>query len=85
LAAALEKPDPTQKSAPPRKGRPNGRTPLWWDQCVYCKKIDHWKNECSHCKRTTLEPNRIALGKKTGWQPEAEAQVLIGLAGIGSD
>jgi hypothetical protein len=29
LAAALEKPDPTQKSASPRKGRPNGRTPLW--------------------------------------------------------
>jgi hypothetical protein len=32
-----------------------------------------------------LEPNRIAPGKKTGWQPEVEAQDLIGLAGIGSD
>jgi hypothetical protein len=29
LTAALGKPDPTQQSAPPQKGRPNGRTPLW--------------------------------------------------------
>jgi hypothetical protein len=28
LAAALGKPDPTQQSVPPQKGRPNGRTPL---------------------------------------------------------
>jgi hypothetical protein len=28
LAAALGKPDPTQQSALPRKGRPSGRTPL---------------------------------------------------------
>jgi hypothetical protein len=34
---------------------------------------------------TTFEPNRIALGKKTGWQPEPEAQDLIDLAGIGTD
>jgi hypothetical protein len=29
LAAALAKPDPTWQSALPRKGRPNGRIPLW--------------------------------------------------------
>jgi hypothetical protein len=34
LAAALGEPDPTQQSAPPRKGRPNGRTPLRRDQCA---------------------------------------------------
>jgi hypothetical protein len=85
LAAALGRPDPTQQSAPPRKGRSNGRTPLRRDQCAYCKETGHWKNECPRRKRTTLEPNRIAPGKKTGWQPEPEAQDLIGLAGIGSD
>jgi hypothetical protein len=61
------------------------RTPLQRDQCAYYKEISHWKNECPCHKGTTLEPNKIAPGKKTGWQPEPEAQDLIGLAGIGSD
>jgi hypothetical protein len=52
LAAALGKPDPTQQSTPPRKGRPNGRhwvsqLALRRDQCAYRKEIGHWKNECS--------------------------------------
>jgi hypothetical protein len=82
LAAALGKLDPTQQSAPQWKERPNGRTLLCQDQCAYCKEIGHWKNECSHCKGTTLELNKIAPGKKTGWQPKPEAQDLIGLARI---
>jgi hypothetical protein len=28
LAVALGKPDPNKQSAPPQKGRPNGRTPF---------------------------------------------------------
>jgi hypothetical protein len=32
-----------------------------------------------------LQPDKITPGMKTGWQPEPEAQDLIGLAGIESD
>jgi hypothetical protein len=74
LAAALRKPDPTKQPAPPWKGRPNGRTLLQLDQCTYCKEIGHWKNECPHCKGPASQPNKITPGKKTGWQPEPEAQ-----------
>jgi hypothetical protein len=49
-----------------------------------CKEIGHWKNECPRCTGPMSEPNKTAPGK-TGWQPEPEAQDLIGLAGIGSD
>jgi hypothetical protein len=64
LAATLEKLDPTQQLAPPRKGRPNGRTPLRRDQCAYCKETGHWKNECPHHKGTTLEPKKNCSRKE---------------------
>jgi hypothetical protein len=70
LDAALGKPAPIQQSALPQKGRPNGRNPLQEDQCAYCKEIGHWKSECLPHKGTALEPNKIAPGKKTGWQSE---------------
>jgi hypothetical protein len=85
LYAALGKPDTTQQSALPQKGRPNGRTSLQGDQCAYCREIGQWKNECLCHKRTASEPNKITPRKKTGWQPKPEAQDLIGLAGIESD
>jgi hypothetical protein len=66
LAAALGKLDTTQQSAPPWKGRSNGRTPLWRDQCAYYKEIGHWKNECHNHKGTASDPNKITPGKKTG-------------------
>jgi hypothetical protein len=37
------------------------------------------------CKGPASEPNKIAPEKKTGWQPEPEAQDLIGLTGIELD
>jgi hypothetical protein len=49
---------------------------------AYCKEIGHSKNECPHLKGTASEPNKITPGKKTEWQPDPEAQDLIGLAGI---
>jgi hypothetical protein len=44
LAAALWRPDPIHQSALSQKRRPNGRTPLWQDQCAHFKEIGHWKN-----------------------------------------
>jgi hypothetical protein len=41
LAVVLGKPDPTQKSVPPWKRRPNGRTLLQQYQCTYCKETGH--------------------------------------------
>jgi hypothetical protein len=67
----MGKPFPKQ-SAPPWKGRPNGRIPLQQDQCVYWKEIGHWKNKCPCCRGLALEPNKIDAGKKTGWQPEPQ-------------
>jgi hypothetical protein len=81
LAAALGKPDLIK----PWKGGLNGRTSLRQDQCDYCNETGHWKNECPCQKGPELESSKITPGKKTGWQPEPEAQDLIDLAGIESD